>query len=140
MNQNVLLTIAASVGLVAGVGGTWFATSTSSKEVEVVSKEVIAAFIKADPSLCPVPEQAAAPRSTSTNLEIPSADEANTAFRKAKRSFPSATLAIGQCQTNTMGPGVSCAVDITWKPGRDAQSGVVGFAKTPTGWQAMHYY
>ena len=28
MNQNVLLTIAASVGLVAGAGGTWFATST----------------------------------------------------------------------------------------------------------------
>ncbi len=28
MNQNVLLTIAASVGLVGGAGGTWFATST----------------------------------------------------------------------------------------------------------------
>jgi hypothetical protein len=55
MNQNVLLTIAASVGLVAGAGGTWFATSTSFKEVEVVSKEVIAAFIRADPSLCPIP-------------------------------------------------------------------------------------
>jgi len=49
MDQNVLLTIAASIGLVPGAGGTWFATSTSSKEVEVVSKEVIiGAFIKAD--------------------------------------------------------------------------------------------
>jgi hypothetical protein len=140
MNQNALLTIAASVGLVAGAGGTWLATPTSSVEARAITKTELTAAISADPSLCPVPEQAAAPRSTSTNLEIPSADEANAAFRKVKPSFPSATLAIGQCQTNTMGPGVSCAVDITWKPGRDAQSGVVGFAKTPTGWQAMHYY
>ncbi|MBB5535662.1 hypothetical protein [Rhizobium giardinii] len=40
MNQNVLLTIAASVGVVVGARGTWFATSTASKEVEVFSKEV----------------------------------------------------------------------------------------------------
>ncbi|MEY9323484.1 hypothetical protein [Sinorhizobium fredii] len=140
MNQNALLAIAASVGLVAGAGGTWLATPTSSVEARAITKTELTAAISADPSLCPAPEQTATPQSTSTNLEIPSADEANAAFRKVKPSFPSATLAIGQCQTNTMGPGVSCAVDITWKPGREAQSGVVGFAKTPTGWQAMHYY
>ena len=131
MNQNVLLTIAASVGLVAGVGGTWFATSTSSKEVEVVSEEVIAAFIKADPSLCPIP-----------TVGAPTQAEALSAYRKAyaasplvwdRDNLPEITLALGQCDKARSGPGVACMTSVKMEPQAQPLDRIVGFAKSASG-------
>jgi hypothetical protein len=131
MNQNVLLTIAASVGLVAGAGGTWFATSTSSKEVEVVSKEVIAAFIKADPSLCPIP-----------TVETPTQAEALSAYRKAyaasplvwdRDNLPEISLALGQCDKASSGPGVACMTSVKMGPQAQPLDRMVGFAKSASG-------
>lgn len=130
MNQNVLLTIAASVGLMAGAGGTWFATSTSSKEVEVVSKEVIAAFIKADPSLCPIP-----------TVEAPTQAEALSAYRKAytaspliwdRDNLPEISLALGQCKASS-GPGVACMTSVKIGPQAQPLDQIIGFAKSASG-------
>ncbi|OAP35919.1 hypothetical protein ATC00_22345 [Sinorhizobium americanum] len=141
MHQNAIIAIAATLGIAAGAGGTYIATSEPKVEAQAISRPELVAAISADPSLCPAPEpvaQTATP--AEPELAIPPVHDAIAAFRKAKPSFPSATLTLGQCDKNTMGPGVSCAVQITWKPGREAQPGVVGFAKSPAGWQAMHYY
>jgi hypothetical protein len=141
MNQNLLLSAAAGLGVIVGAGGTWLTVSNTANGGEAVSQATIVAAIKADPSLCPMPETPTpAAVETAPELTIPTKDEAVAAFRKAKPSFPSATIELGDCDKNTMGPGVSCAVQIVWKPGGQPQSGVVGFAKTGAGWQAMHYY
>lgn len=141
MNQNLLLSAAAGIGLVVGAGGTWITVSNTGSGGYTVSQDAIVAAIKADPSLCPIPEAPTpAPVQTVPELTIPTKDEAIAAFRKAKPSFPSAIIELGECDKNTMGPGMSCAVQILWKPGGQPQSGVVGFAKTAAGWQAMHYY
>lgn len=55
MNQNVLLAIATSVGLVAGGGGTWLAIPTPTIDSHTTSKAELIAAISEDPSLCPVP-------------------------------------------------------------------------------------
>ncbi|NKL21087.1 hypothetical protein [Rhizobium leguminosarum] len=131
MNQNVLLTIAASVGLLAGAGGTWFATSTSSKEVEVVSKEVIAAFIRADPSLCPIP-----------TVEAPTQAAALSAYLKAyaesplvwdRENLPEITLALGQCDKARSGPGVACMISVKMGPQAQPLDRMVGCAKAASG-------
>ncbi|WP_037461906.1 hypothetical protein [Sinorhizobium fredii] len=141
MHQNALIAIAATLGIATGAGGTYLATSEPKVEAQAISKAELVAAISADPSLCPVPEpKAQTTQSAEPELAIPTVDDATAAFRRAKPSFPAATLTLGQCDKNSMGPGVSCAVQITWKPGREAQPGVVGFAKSPAGWQAMHYY
>ncbi|RVL83954.1 hypothetical protein CN140_12530 [Sinorhizobium meliloti] len=131
MNQNVLLTIAASVGLVTGAGGTWLATSPPSKEVEVVSKEVIAAFIKADPSLCPIP-----------TVEAPTQAEALSAYRKAhaasplvwdRNNMPEISVALGQCDKAGSGPGVACMTSVKISPEAQPIDRIIGFAKSASG-------
>lgn len=139
MNQGFLLSAAAGIGLIVGAGGTWITLSDTGSGDKVPQAAIVAA-IKADPSLCPIPQAPRPAVEALPELTIPTKDEAVVAFRKAKPSFPSANIELGDCDKNTMGPGVSCAVQIVWKPGGQPQSGVVGFAKTAAGWQAMHYY
>jgi len=73
-------------------------------------------------------------------LEIPSNEEASAAMAKAK-NLPSTTVRLGQCDRNTMGPGVSCVVD--WDRAGDGKAIVatVGFSKSASGqWVAVHYF
>ncbi len=50
MNQNIVLAIAASVGLVAGAGGTYLGTSEPNVEARAISKaELVAAISAAQP-------------------------------------------------------------------------------------------
>ncbi|MEY9785404.1 hypothetical protein [Sinorhizobium fredii] len=136
--------IALIVAFLGGSATTWAVTSSSS--AEAVSKAEIVAAIKADPALCPAvatapsapPPAPSAPAAAS--LEIPSAEEAQAAFVVEKgSSFPNVKISIGQCDKDTEGPGVACAADIDWGDGSTA-NGVIGFAKTPTGWKSTHYY
>lgn len=138
MNQSLLITLATGTGLLVGIGGTWLVTANSEaiSSADASSKAELMAAIKADPSLCPAPP--ATP--SAAGLEVPSLDEAIAAFRRAKPSNPHAIISLGQCEKNPMGPGVSCAVDIQWSDDADKQAGVVGFSRTPTGWQAAHDY
>ena len=134
MNQNVLLAIAASVGLAAGAGGTWLATPTSSVEARAITKSELTAAISADPSLCPAPQVPV--------VEAPTEDEALAAFRKAqaasplvwdRNSMPEISLSLGQCEKSSNGPGVSCIATIKLSPQAQPLDRVVGFAKSASG-------
>nr|WP_246802761.1 hypothetical protein [Ensifer sp. ENS02] len=114
MNQNILLAIAASVGLVAGAGGTYLATSEPRVVAQTISKAELVAAISADPSLCPIPK-----------VEAPTAVEATAAYRKADASsplvwdrndLPDISVALGQCDKAGSGPGVSCMTSIKISP------------------------
>ena len=139
--------IALVIGLLGGSGATWAITSASTANSDAtsqaVSKADIVAAIKADPALCPpaapaAPQPPAAPGNAV--LEIPTAEEAQAAFLAEKGStFPNVKISIGQCDKDTEGPGVACAADIEWGDGSKA-NGVVGFAKSPSGWKSTHYY
>lgn len=74
----------------------------------------------------------------SAGLEIPTPQEADAAFKRAKSDQWS--LRLGTCSTNTSGPGVMCAVDFKQRPDGPTRQGVVGFARAPSGWMATHYY
>jgi len=75
-----------------------------------------------------------------TDLEAPTAEEAQAAFRKAKgETFPNVTITIGQCDRDTIGPGVACMSRIVWGPGGEPVERLVGFAKSPDGWVATLY-
>ncbi|PAQ03802.1 hypothetical protein LRP31_34840 (plasmid) [Mesorhizobium mediterraneum] len=132
MNQNALLTIAATVGLLAGTGGTWLAMP--GVEAQALSKAELTAAISADPSLCPVPQ--------APIVEAPTEDEALAAFRKAqeasplvwdRNNVPEISLALGQCDKNSSGPGVSCMTSIKMSPQAQPLDRVVGFAKGASG-------
>lgn len=134
MNQNALLAIAASVGLVAGAGGTWLATPTSSVEARAITRTELRAAISADPALCPVPEAPV--------VEAPTEDEALAAFRKAqaasplvwdRNNMPEISLSLGQCDKSSNGPGVSCMATIKLSPQAQPLDRVVGFAKSASG-------
>ncbi|MEX2745984.1 hypothetical protein AB3480_32975 [Rhizobium mongolense] len=134
MNQNALLAIAGSVGLVAGAGGTWLATPTSPVEARAITKTELTAAISADPSLCPVPQVPV--------VEVPTEDEAIAAFRKAqaasplvwdRNNMPEISLSLGQCDKSSNGPGVSCLATIKLSPQAQPLDRVVGFAKSASG-------
>ncbi|MFK3968788.1 hypothetical protein ACI2KT_35125 [Ensifer adhaerens] len=72
MNQNMLLVIVAIVGLAAGAGGTYPATSGPDVYSQALTKAELIAAISADPSLCAVPM-----------VEMLSEEQALAAFRKA---------------------------------------------------------
>ena len=139
--------IALVIGLVGGSGATWAVTSlstaNSNASSQAISKADVVAAIKADPALCPPAEPSAPPAPTTpgkASLDIPTADEAQAAFLAEKGStFPNVKISIGQCDKDTEGPGVACAADIDWGDGSKA-NGVVGFAKSPSGWKSTHYY
>jgi hypothetical protein len=134
MNQNALLAIAASVGLVAGAGSTWLATPKVSVEARAITKAELTAAISADPSLCPVPQVPV--------VEAPTEDDALAAFRKAqatspliwdRNNMPEISLSLGQCDKNSNGPGVSCMATIKLSPQAQPLDRVVGFVKSASG-------
>lgn len=89
----------------------------------------IKAAIADDPSLC-----------QASGLEIPSAQEAQAAFRKAKgETYPNVQLTLGQCDDDSIGPGVVCMSRILWGPAAEPQERLVGFSKSPDGWVAILY-
>ena len=99
-----------------------------------VSRSDIEAAIATDPSLC------GPAGSESSTAEAPTATEAQAAFLKAKGStFPKVTITIGQCDRDTMGPGVACMSRIVWGPGGEPAERLVGFARSPDGWVATLY-
>jgi len=125
MNQNILLAAAASVGLVAGAGGTYLATTEPKVEAQAI------AAISADPSLCPIP-----------TVEAPSEAEATAAYRKAhaasplvwdRNNMPEISMALGQCDKSGSGPGVACMTSVKMSPEAQPIERIVGFAKSASG-------
>ncbi|MER9651053.1 hypothetical protein [Mesorhizobium sp. M0199] len=148
MNQNILLALAATAGLVAGAGGTWFAVSSFSNETRAISKAEITAAIEADPSLCPT-TLAPPPAPKTSELVIPTEAEALAAFRKAQESsplvwdrdqLPEVSLTLGQCDTNNSGPGVACMTRIKLSPEAEPLARPISFAQSASGeWVATPY-
>lgn len=95
------LIMAAASGTLVGIGGTLALYPTQDQ---------LSAVIASEPPLCA--------KLAAAGLEIPSPAEALDAFRRAKNT-DQATLRIGECSKNAVGPGVQCAV------------------KGPDGWQAV---
>ncbi|MFA1626930.1 hypothetical protein ACDY96_30630 [Rhizobium mongolense] len=131
MNQNILLAVVASVGLVAGAGGTYLATSEPKVEAQAISKTELVAAISADPSLCPIP-----------TVEAPSEAEATAAYRKAhaasplvwdRNNMPEISVALGQCDKAGSGPGVACMTSVKMSPEAQPIERIVGFAKSASG-------
>ncbi|MGX5806240.1 hypothetical protein ACWGS9_34490 [Bradyrhizobium sp. Arg314] len=113
------LVMGAASGTLVGIGGTLALYPTQDQ---------LTAAIASEPALC---EKLAA-----AGLEIPSPAKALEAFRRAKNT-DQATLRLGECSKNTVGPGVQCAekykLRTFWK---DEAVGVVAFSRGPDGWQA----
>lgn len=84
MNQNALLAIVASAGIVVGAGGTWLISSNSTSESSAIAKADIQAAIKSDPSLCPVPQV----DDKESSIEFPSQADALAAVRKLEEKNP----------------------------------------------------
>ncbi|RWA84925.1 hypothetical protein [Mesorhizobium sp.] len=131
MNNTVLPAIAAGVALVVGAGGTWLVISHPTVEARTIPKAELTAAIAADPSLCPLPV-----------VEKPSEDEALAAYQNAqstsplvwdRNDMPQISLALGQCDKNNNGPGVSCMTSIKMSPQAQPLDRVVGFAKGASG-------
>lgn len=114
------LIMAAASGTLVGIGGTLALYPTQDQ---------LSAAIPSEPSLCA--------KLAAAGLEIPSPAEALDAFRRAKNT-DQATLRIGECSKNAVGPGVQCTVKYklrtAWK---DEGDGLVAFSRGPDGWQAM---
>lgn len=113
------LILAAASGTLVGIGGTLALYPTHDQLSGAI----------AEPALCA--------KLAASGLEIPPPAEALEAFRRAKNT-DQATLRIGECSKNIMGPGVQCTVKYklrtSWKGEGD---GVVAFSRGPDGWQAM---
>ncbi|PAP98666.1 hypothetical protein CIT25_29720 [Mesorhizobium mediterraneum] len=114
------LIMAAASGTLVGISGTLAFYPAQGQ---------LSAPIASEPALCA--------KLASAGLEIPSPAEALDAFRRAKNT-DQATLRIGECSKNIMGPGMQCAVKYklrtSWKGEGD---GLVAFSRGPDGWQAM---
>ncbi|MES0000943.1 hypothetical protein NKJ90_19410 [Mesorhizobium sp. M0051] len=131
MNNVALLAITAGVGLAVGAGGTWLAIPHPTVEARAITKAELTAAITADPSLCPLPV-----------VEKPSEGEALAAYQNARSSsplvwdrndLPKISLALGQCDKNNNGPGVSCMTTVKMSPKAQPLNRVVGFAKAANG-------
>ncbi|GGB09295.1 hypothetical protein GCM10011491_41590 [Brucella endophytica] len=135
--------IALAIGLVGGSGATWVFTSPpvalpqNAEDAKVAHK---IAALRSDPTLTLCSPSMGKQEPNTPVLQIPSADEAQAAFHVEKgATFPNVRISLGQCDKDTEGPGVACAVDIDWGDGTKG-SGVVGFSKSPSGWKSTHYY
>ncbi|WP_104668211.1 hypothetical protein [Ensifer adhaerens] len=131
MNQNILVAIAATVGLVTGAGGTYLATLEPKVETQAISKAELVAAISADPSLCPIPK-----------VEAPTEAEATAAYRKAhaasplvwdRNDRPDISVALGQCDKTGSGPGVACMTSIKMSPEARPIDRIVGFSRSASG-------
>ncbi|RWI08744.1 MAG: hypothetical protein E5X86_11250 [Mesorhizobium sp.] len=77
-----------------------------------------------------------------SQLEIPTEEEARASLQAAKpNDWPNLQLSLGQCDKGTLGPGVRCAVDVTYDGlgGQRKRRSTVGFSQTPSGWMASLY-
>lgn len=140
MKQYLLLAIIGVGGLaVGGTGGYIISSgSTNSTEVPTVTKEQVVAAIETDPSVC-----------EAVGLDIPTDEEAQAAFNQANRSSPLAynrendpeiSVKLGQCDKNSMGPGVACMATVKYTPQAEPQTRTIGFAKSAEGeWVATPY-
>ncbi|MER9832589.1 hypothetical protein NKJ51_30370 [Mesorhizobium sp. M0134] len=131
MNNAVLFAITAGFGLAVGAGGTWLAIPHPTVEARTITKAELTTAITADPSLCPLP-----------GVEKPSESEALAAYQNAQSSsplvwdrndMPKISLALGQCDKNNNGPGVSCVTTVKLSPEAQPLNRVVGFAKAANG-------
>ncbi|MER8887477.1 hypothetical protein [Mesorhizobium sp. M0816] len=131
MNNAVLLAIIAGVGRAAGAGGTWLVIPHRTVEARTITKAELTAAITADPSLCPLPV-----------VEKPSEGEALAAYQNAQSSsplvwdrndMPKISFALGQCDKNNNGPGVSCVTTVKMSAEAQPLNRVVGFAKAANG-------
>lgn len=129
--------ISGALGLAMGSALTVWVTNDSETtpgapmkaSAPALSRPELKAAIATDPSLC-----------GPTDLEAPTAEEAQAAFRKAKgETFPNVTITIGQCDRDTMGPGVACMSRIVWGPSGEPAERLVRFARSPDGWVATLY-
>jgi len=131
MHQNAIIVIAATLGLAAGAGATYIATSDPKIEAQAISKAELVAAISADPSLCPIPI-----------VEAPTEAEALAAYRKAhaasplvwdRKNLPEISLALGQCDRADAGPGVACMTSVKLGPEARPIDRIVRFAKSASG-------
>nr|WP_281722388.1 hypothetical protein [Nitrosomonas nitrosa] len=94
-----------------------------------IARAAVEAAISADPSYC-----------WSNDLDIPSAEEAQAAFRRGKEdTFPRVTITLGQCDKDGIGPGIVCMTRIVWGPNGEPNQRLVGFVKSADGWVATLY-
>jgi hypothetical protein len=126
MSPSIMTAAAAAAGIVIGAGGV-IAFRPSPVPLPP-TQDQLATAIAADPALCPKPKTPA--------LDIPTADEATAAFRRANDT-DEATIRVGECTASTMAPGVQCAVEYKLRAKwTNEGEGIVGFSKGPDGWQA----
>lgn len=138
MNTNLLIVAAAGVGILAGAGGTYLLIPQPEPVIRAPTNAEIAALIAANPSLLPPPP---APK-----IEVPTQEEAIAAYRKAYARNPLrseedvVTLALGECDKTSNGPGVSCVAAIKKNPAAKPLDRVIGFARSASGeWVATNY-
>ncbi len=124
-----LPTHAASLGIVAGAGGTYPATSGPKVGAQAISKAELVAAISADPSLCPIP-----------TVEAPAEAEALSAHRKAYAASPlvwdrdnlsEISLALGQCDKASTAPGIACMTSVKMSPRRSPLTGLSASPNRP---------
>lgn len=129
--------VSCGVGLAGGIGITVAAINLGGSDdgtVEapsppVITRAQIEAAIEADPTYC-----------IAGGLEVPTAEEAQAAFHRAKReTFPNVAITLGQCDKDMIGPGVACMSRILWGPDGEPSERLVGFSKSPDGWVATLY-
>lgn len=135
MNQNALLALAASAGIAVGAGGTWFVVSNASSNSTAIAKADIVAAIKADPTLCPVPDEPAA----SAKLDVPTQAEALLAVRKLeeknpllwdRRELENLSVSLANCWPVDGATGmVECVTNVKKNPSAQTIARTVGFAK-----------
>lgn len=140
MNTSLLIVAAAGVGILAGAGGTYLLIPQPEPVVRAPTDAEIAAIIAANPSLLLPPP--------TPKIEVPTEEEAIAAYRKAYARNPlrtgqgeeSVTLALGECDENSNGPGVSCVAAIKKNATAKPLDRVIGFAKSASGeWVATNY-
>ena len=93
-------------------------------------------------------QRAIVPTETIAELVVPSQAEAENAYNVAHKSSPMAvrerqdiaSLEIGQCGPDNIGPGVSCMTSVRYTVDAEPQNRLVGFAKNGAGdWVATLY-
>lgn len=93
-------------------------------------------------------QRAIGPTETVAELVVPTQAEAQDAYNVAHKSSPMAvrerqdiaSLDIGQCGPDNLGPGVSCMTSVRYTVDAEPQNRLVGFAKNGGGdWVATLY-
>lgn len=133
MSSNILIVAAAGIGILAGAGGTYLIMPEQDPVVRAPADAEIEALFAANPSLVPEPPAPV--------IQLLTEEEALAAYRKAYARNPirtgrgeaDVTLALGECDENASGPGVSCVAAIKRNPNAAPVDRVIGFAKSASG-------